>query len=410
MSKSVVVLGGGLIGLTSALLLSADGCDVTLVDSAALGSGAARGNAGFLCPTLLAPLPGPGQLRAAFTGLSDPTRALRVRPQALPSMARWSLGFVRASTAARFERSRAALARFHHAHAEALARIAALGVEAQVGNELLVPFHDVGAAERQHADLTTMIRFGGQPPGPLLDGNAVRAMVPALTDHVNAGFVLPSDRAVDPRRYVETLIDVLLQRGVTAHEHCAVTSVVSSGSRISALRTSAGPLVADEFVLAAGAGVRPLAKLFGLRLAVVPGQGYNVALPVDPRVDRPIIFEEVHAVATPLGDRIRLGGTMEFAGDRPAFDARRVQAIIASLRRFIDLRWDEGFEPWAGSRPMSPDGLPYLGRPKRWSNLVVAAGHGMYGLTLAAPTASAVAHLIADDGSPTDLAAFSPDR
>jgi D-amino-acid dehydrogenase len=101
---------------------------------------------------------------------------------------------------------------------------------------------------------------------------------------------------------------------------------------------------------------------------------------------------------------------MEFAGDAPRFDPRRVEAVVASLRRYLDLRWDEQFEPWAGSRPMSPDGLPYLGRTARWSNLVVAAGHGMYGLTLAAPSAAAVAALIAGDAAAPFLAPFSPDR
>jgi D-amino-acid dehydrogenase len=135
-----------------------------------------------------------------------------------------------------------------------------------------------------------------------------------------------------------------------------------------------------------------------------------VAVPPDPGVDRPIIFEEVHAVASPFADRVRLGGTMEFAGDNPKFDQRRVEAIVSSLRRFIDLRWDERFDTWAGSRPMSPDGLPYLGRPSKWKNVVVAAGHGMYGLSLAAPTAQVVADLVAGERPRVDLSPFSPDR
>ena len=90
--------------------------------------------------------------------------------------------------------------------------------------------------------------------------------------------------------------------------------------------------------------------MLGLRLEVVAGQGYNVALPTSPGLGHPVIVEEVHAVATPFADRIRLGGTMEFAGDSPPFDARRVDAIVRSMRRYLDLEWAARRDAWAGSR------------------------------------------------------------
>ena len=121
-------------------------------------------------------------------------------------------------------------------------------------------------------------------------------------------------------------------------------------------------------------------------------------------------MEEAHAVATPFADRIRLGGTVEFAGDSPSFDARRVDAILRSMQPFLDLDWESRRDAWAGSRPMSADGLPLIGRTRRFANVVIAGGHGMYGLTLAPATARAVAELIVDGDPSTDLAAFDPDR
>jgi D-amino-acid dehydrogenase len=176
------------------------------------------------------------------------------------------------------------------------------------------------------------------------------------------------------------------------------------------LVTSNGAIGGEEFLLAAGAGSRLLAKHFDLRLSVIPGQGYNVALPTSPGLRQPVIFEEVHAVATPFEDRIRLGGTMEFGGDHPPFDERRVDMIVASMRAFLDLDWDQRFDTWAGSRPMSADGLPFMGRPKRWRNVVVGAGHGMFGLTLAPPSGVAIAELIMTGRTSTDISAFDPDR
>jgi D-amino-acid dehydrogenase len=183
-----------------------------------------------------------------------------------------------------------------------------------------------------------------------------------------------------------------------------------AGARVTGLRSEGERLEADEIVLAAGAGIRSLGRLLGLRLEVIAGQGYNVALPTTPRLGHPVIVEEVHAVATPFSDRIRLGGTMELAGDAPPFDHRRVDAVVRSMRRYLDLAWDERFDTWAGSRPMSADGLPLIGRTRRFANVVIAGGHGMYGFTLAPATGRAVAELVVDGRSSTDLRAFDPDR
>ena len=409
-STPVVIVGGGLIGLSSALALLERGAEVTVVDAAALGSGAARGNAGFLCPTLLAPLPGPGMLRNAARALVDRDGSLRIRPGAVPSMARWGVRFVRASTTRRFEAGRAALAALVRGQSELLDRLAASGIDVAAGEEIVVPFHDARLAERFHAELEPMGALGVPGPGPLLDGAEVRRLVPALTDHVNAGFALPDNRAADPRRFVDSLIAVLRSQGVRLLEHRTITGFDAMGDRVRRLRMADGDVDVGELVLAAGAGLRGLGRRLSLRLEVVAGQGYNVALPTTGLLGPPVIVEEVHAVATPFSDRIRLGGTMELTGGVPSFDPRRVDAIVRSMRRYLDLDWDGRWDVWSGSRPMSADGLPLLGRPRRFANVVVAGGHGMYGFTLAPATAAVVADLVVDGGTALDLSAFDPDR
>ena len=409
-SKSVVIVGGGLIGLTSALALHERGASVTVVDRAELGSGAARGNAGFLCPTLLSPLPGPGMLRTAAKALVTRDGPLRIHPRAVPSMLRWSLGFLRAANRRRFDAGQAALAALARDLDAPLTELAALGVDVTQGKDIVVPFHDVAFAERFHAELQHMAPLGVPGPGELLDGDGVRAVVPALTDHVRGGFVLSGNRAMDPGRYVDSLIVALRARNVALLEHRQITGFDVIGDRVRAVRTDGGSVDGDEVLLAAGAGIRSLGRMLALRLDVIAGQGYNVALASSVQLEHPVIMEEAHAVATPFADRIRLGGTVEFAGDSPTFDARRVDAVLRSMRPFLDLDWESRCEAWAGSRPMSADGLPLIGRTRRYRNVVIAGGHGMYGLTLAPPTARAVAELIVDGRPSTDLVAFDPTR
>ena len=411
MTTSVVIVGGGLIGLTTALLLNDRGAEVTIVERSELGSGASQGNAGFLCTTLVEPLASPQVLAAAFGALRDPMGPLRVNPRALRGMLGWSLHFARASTGSRYAHGRRALAALNTRHAEALDRLRALGADIEIGPELVVAFRNQAVAEHHLSTLAPMADFGVSVPTSPLDGDELRRMVPALSAAITSGYVLDDDHSIDPRRFVRSIIASLREQGVTIHEGLPIDTVEVHGSRVVALRTAGDIRIeGDEFVLAAGAGLRPLAAKFGVRTAVIPGQGYNVALPPTPTLTHPVIFEEAHAVATPFVDHVRIGGTMEFDGERPRFDHRRVDAVVDSLKGFLDLDLDDHREPWAGSRPMSPDGLPLLGRPRGYDNLIVAGGHGMFGLSLAPTTALALSELIVDGRSATELADFDPDR
>ena len=410
MSKQVVVIGGGLIGLASSLLLTERGAQVTIVDHGPLGGGAARGNAGFMCTTLLEPLAAPGAVKSAITSLNDPTRALRMHARALPGMLSWGIHFARSCTNRRYSSGRVSLAKLNRRGPESLALLGSLGVNVTLGEQLVVPFNDPAVAEDYLARLTPMADFGVPLPTGMLDGDELRRIMPALTNHVKAGYVVPNDRSIDPRVFVDSLIDALRARGVTFIENAPITSVGHHNRRVNSITTPKGTLTFDEVILSVGSGARRLGKLFGMRIPVIPGQGYNVGLPVNAGLKNPVIFEEAHAVATPFEDRIRLGGTMEFDGDEPRFDQRRVDAILASLRKYLDLEWDATFDTWSGSRPMSPDGLPRMGRTRQFENLVVACGHGMFGLSLTPASAVAISELIIDGRSSIDLTDFDPDR
>lgn len=410
MTKSVVILGGGLQGLSTAFFLSERGADVTIIDAGSLGGGASRGNAGYMCTTILEPLANPTAIPSALKSLKDPTRALRLDPTKLPHLAGWFANFARHSTASAHRATSNELVHFNRPMQRLLDQMQRAGINATQGKGLVVPFHDESLAKHWGTTMAPMAELLGKTPAPLLDGDQLRAIVPALSAHINAGYVLDTERSIDPRRFVDTMISVLLRRGVRVLEGATTRSFNMANGRVSSVKTSEGIVAGDEFVLTVGAGSRALGKLLGIRLAVVSGQGYNVALPKNTGMDSPVIFEEAHAAATPMADQIRLGGTMEFAGDNPAFNGRRVDAIINSMRKYVNLDWDARTGTWAGSRPMTADGKPYIGRPHGWQNVIVATGHGMFGLSLAPATGHVVSELIIDGQSSTDLSPFSPDR
>jgi D-amino-acid dehydrogenase len=410
MSRSVVILGGGLQGLSSAFFLSQRGADITVVDHGSVGGGASRGNAGYMCTTILEPLANPTAIPSALKSLKDPTRALRLDPTKLPNLAGWFANFARHATAGAHRSTSVELVNFNRPMQALLDQMAAAGIDVTQGKGLVVPFHDEDLAKHWGATMAPMAELLGKTPAPLLDGAQLRAVVPALSDHINAGYVLETERSLDPRRLVDTMIAVLRQRGVRFVEDAPIRSFDHANGHITSVKTAQGIVTGDEFVLAVGASSRVIGKQLGIRLPVVSGQGYNVALPKDPGMDSPVIFEEAHAAATPFADQIRLGGTMEFAGDDPKFDGRRVDAIINSMRKYVNLDWDARTGTWAGCRPMTADGKPYIGRPRGWQNVIVAAGHGMFGLSLAPVTGKSVSEMILDGRASSDLSPFHPNR
>src|SRR4051794_2323083 len=232
-------------------MLSERGAEVTIVERNELGSGASRGNAGFMCTTLLEPLAAPGAVKSAIASLRDPTHALRVHARALPGMIGWGLHFARSATHRRYVAGRIALARFNEGSLGALDRLGSLGVEVGVGPELVVPFHDPAVAEHFLSTLAPMAEFGVKVPDGLIDGDELRRIVPALTDHIHAGYVVTGDHSIDPRLFVDSMIAVLRERNIDIVEHAPVTDVDHRDGRVRSITTGKGVFSADEFVLAA---------------------------------------------------------------------------------------------------------------------------------------------------------------
>jgi D-amino-acid dehydrogenase len=278
---------------------------------------------------------------------------------------------------------------------------------------VLLVFEDRESFEHRVRLNDAFTPFGMVPQ--LLDSDALHDREPCLSDRARHALFFPDDRQVEPDSLTGALAKRLPELGAQVCEHTRVLDFEQSGSRVTAVITDTSRIECDQVVLAAGVWTGPLAAKLGTALPIGPGKGYSVDyFPSPVPLNTSLTFEDAHVAVTPLNGRLRLAGTMEFAGLDTDINARRVAAVKrAAAHGFHD--WDEDTphaEPWAGLRPMTADGLPIVGRLRSESNVLVATGHGMLGLTLAPSTAKTVRDLARDvaSGRSSPLTPYGPER
>ncbi|MFN8186235.1 MAG: FAD-dependent oxidoreductase [Gaiellales bacterium] len=403
-----VVVGGGAVGVCTALELARRGASVTLLErGASVAWGCSAGNAGLICPSHSEPLNTPAALRAGLSFLTKPDSPLYLRPrrQLLP----WIARYLAACTPAR---SRAAARVIRELSERSLVlheELATAGLETTFERRGLLNVFSTEAgfaAGRKEA--------AEQPAASpqVLDREGLRELVPAVGGDPVGAVYYPEEAHCDPLRFVQAVAGAAAEAGVRLRTGVEVLALRRRNGRIESVQTTAGELTAGTVVLAAGAWTPVLTRPLGIYLPVEGGKGYHVDFergPADPSL--PVAFAESWVVATPMGGRIRLAGTLELAGLDERVSPLRVDAIVRAGRRGLPgLEGRSPIEVWRGLRPCTPDGLPAIGRQDGLDNLVLATGHAMMGLTLAPITGRLVAELVGGEEPSYDLAPVRPGR
>ncbi|MGK2859750.1 MAG: NAD(P)/FAD-dependent oxidoreductase, partial [Thermoanaerobaculia bacterium] len=223
----------------------------------------------------------------------------------------------------------------------------------------------------------------------------------------------PGDAHVSPNLFMQSLRR-RLAASVELRSDTEVTGWSTSGGRIESVSTTRGAVKGDEYVVCGGAWSPTVVRSLGLRLPIQAGKGYSLTLP-NPKQKpaRPMILMEGRVAVTPLGDSLRFGGTMEIAGNDESINPARVRGIMKTIPQYLPEFGPadfEGVEAWCGMRPCSPDGLPYIGRFRKFTNLVAATGHAMIGVSMAPGTGKLVASIVSGEPTAIDLAPIAPDR
>ncbi|MFS8138359.1 MAG: NAD(P)/FAD-dependent oxidoreductase [Thermomonas sp.] len=410
----VLVVGAGVSGLATALMLLQAGRQVVVIDAGQTGGGASHGNCGTITPSHAPPLAAPGMITTAMRWMLTPDAPLYVHPGFDPTLWRWLLGF-----AARCNQ-RDWLASAHAKYtllADSRLRLADwirdFGIECEFvesGEDYV--FRDPRRLEKEQHELPLLRELG--IPMTIVDGPAYEAMEPALKPGVAGAIRFTGDASLRPDRYVAELARLVRERGGTIIEAMALQSLQSEGDRVTAT-TAAGILRARDVVIATGAWSSRLAHAIGLpwlRKAIQPGKGYSITYSRPALVPKtPLMLRDRSVCVTTWGDGFRLGSTMEFSGYDTSLNERRLAALELGAREFLhEPVGPQVRERWYGWRPMSRDDIPLIGRAPGHRHLWLATGHGMMGVGMSAGTGQLMADLLQGRTPSVDPAPFDPAR
>jgi len=412
--RSVLVVGGGIVGLCTAYYCLQRGFDVTVVERGGPDhDGCSLGNAGMVVPSHFIPLAAPGMVGLGLRMLRNPEGPFALRPRAGAEFLGWLWRFHRSANAEHVRRSAPVLRDLSLASRAAFEELAAQLDDFGLARKGLLMLCRSADTLHEEAEVAKAARALGLEAEVLTPDEAAR-LDPALKMDVAGGVYFPQDCHLDPQRLMAGLTRALEAGGARLAWNTEVTGWRARGGRVEAAQTSKGDLTADLFVAAGGVWTAALLRGLGLRLPLLAGKGYSLTLPRPPALPSLCsILIEARVAVTPMGGALRFAGTMELGGADRSVNRRRVDGMVRSISAYFPEIGPERFRDvpvWSGLRPCSPDGLPYLGRSARYKNLVVAAGHAMLGVSLAPATGMLAAQLLAGEAPAIDLRLLRPER
>jgi D-amino-acid dehydrogenase len=412
--KNIAIIGGGIIGLSTAYYLTRSGHKVTIFDKGNLDDNCSVGNAGMIVPSHIIPLAAPGMISKGVRWMFNKKSPFYVRPRLNKGLIRWGLKFYAHANHSHVMRSIPLLKEI-----STLSKILYQDLKSErhfdFGFEergLLMLFKSTETEKEELEAAKLANKYGVE--AMVLSLQDVQRLEPNVTVNARGGIYFPGDAHINPQMLVRGLIDYLQGKGVIIVRNTAIEDFVVQADVISGVKINNEVYQFDEFILATGAWSGILCSKLGIDLPMQSGKGYSFMIDgVMKNVRIPTLLLEGRVAVTPLGTSLRFGGTMEIGDTNRSIDMKRVQGIVETIPMYYPemiVQMPGEKTVWSGLRPCSPDGLPYIGRPARWRNLIIATGHSMMGMSLGPATGKLLDELVNESTTSMDISSFNPDR
>jgi len=413
MQKKVTIIGGGIIGLSTAYFLQKEGCEVTIIDRSNMDSGASYSNAGYICPSHFIPLAAPGIVRSGLRWMLDASSPLYIKPSLNSDFLKWAWAFNKSATSSHVQKNAVHLRDFTEFSQELFQSI-------KYDEQFSFHYDKKGLlmlcqTERQlekELEILTMANSLSVHAKEISKAE-LKILEPSVEINGVGGVYFENDHHSTPSDFMNQLKAYLRSKGVRVFSNESVVDFKMKQGKIDSVITDKQILRSDEFVMASGSWSADLCKKLGLKLMLQAGKGYSMNTQVSTGITTPTILAEAKIAVTPMDGFTRFAGTMEIAGVNQTINRKRVEVIAKAANHYypsIQFSEPEIEAATCGLRPLSPDGLPYIGKPQSCENMTIATGHAMLGWTLGPGTGKLVSELILNKITSLDIDIYHPNR
>ncbi|MBB6107991.1 D-amino-acid dehydrogenase [Mucilaginibacter lappiensis] len=410
----VLIIGGGIVGLSSAYYLHKAGHQVTVIDKGDMTDNCSHGNAGMIVPSHFIPLATPGMVSQGIRWMFSSKSPFYVKPSLNPELISWGLKFLKKANAAHVEKSAIPLTELSLLSKKLYQELSKEpDFEFDLVEKGILMFYKTEKAGEEEAHMAEKGRQLGLDMKVLSPADCMK-LQPKLNLDVLGAVHYACDAHLSPNKLMTALLKYLRAVGVNLVTNKEVTKIETSNGKVSRVWSSWEEFTADEYVVAGGSWSPSIGKLLGLKILLMPGKGYSFNVQDNAEIMQiPALLAEARVAITPMNGGLRYGGTMELDRINNRVNMNRVKGIVESVPKYFP-----GLKPvvpqqkdiWFGFRPSSADGLPYIGRSNKYSNLTIATGHGMMGLSLGAATGLLVTEVISGKPTSININEFAPDR
>ena len=411
--KKVIVLGGGIVGLSTAYYLIQEGHEVTIIDKGRLDSGASHVNAGYLTPSHIVPMAAPGMISKGMKWMFNAKSPFYIKPRLDLDLIRWGLKFIKSCTNGHVQRSMKSILDINLLSKKLyLEMLKSELFDFHLETKGLLMAYKTSQAEKKESEVSKWAKDLGIKVEQFSKEQVLKIQ-PDIAMDIAGAFWYKSDAHTTPELFINNLKDYLIKKGVRFKLENTVKYFQKNNKQIQKVITDKGIFEADEFVLSTGAWSQQILKDLGIKLFIQPGKGYRINVYKSTGITLPAILLESKVAVTPMDGFTRFGGTMEISGINHRTNIKRVQAIADSVTKYyptLEIPKTSITGVQSGLRPLSPDGLPFIGRHSKVKNMVLATGHSMMGWSLGPATGRLVTEVISSRKTSMDLRPFLPER